>query len=215
MRRARLRGLKTMRTTRIYVELELASDTELLLPSAPSAHLLRVLRLPTGATLTLFNGRGGDYSAALLGAEKTLARVRVGAFQARECESPLHLTLLQGVARGERMDFIIQKATELGVQRVVPLSCEFSVVRLEAAALRRRLEHWRAVAIAACEQCGRNRLPVIEAIGDYAEACAQVGALPVRTASCASCWCRTPRTHSQPALRHCAAPCWWSDPKVA
>jgi 16S rRNA (uracil1498-N3)-methyltransferase len=161
-----------MRTTRIYADLDLASSRELLLPAAPSAHLLRVLRLRPGAALTLFNGRGGEYAAELLGAEKSGARLRLGAHQPIERESPLQLTLLQGVARGERMDFIVQKATELGVQRIVPLSCEFSVVRLAPAALRRRLEHWRAVAIAACEQCGRNRLPAIEAVADLADACA-------------------------------------------
>ena len=95
----------------------------------------------------------------------------VGAYSAVERESPLHLTLLQGVARGERMDAIVQKATELGVQRIVPLSCEFSVVRLDAASRQRRAEHWRAVAIAACEQCGRNRVPQIDPIAEFSETC--------------------------------------------
>lgn len=165
-----------MRTTRIYVDLEVASGQELLLPAAPSTHLLRVLRLRPGATLTLFNGRGGEYAAELISADKSGARLAVAAHTAVERESPLHLTLLQGVARGERMDFIVQKATELGVQRIVPLSCEFSVVRLDAANRQRRAGHWRAVAIAACEQCGRNRVPEVEPIGDFAEACAASGA---------------------------------------
>ena len=106
-----------------------------------------------------------------MGAGKAGARVAVGAYSAVERESPLQLTLLQGVARGERMDAIVQKATELGVQRIVPLSCEFSVVRLDAASRQRRAEHWRAVAIAACEQCGRNRVPQIEPIAEFSEAC--------------------------------------------
>ena len=161
-----------MRTTRIYVELELAAGAEVLLPPAASTHLLRVLRLRPGAALTLFNGRGGEYAAELAaGTGRSAARVLVGAQTAVERESPLHITLLQGVARGERMDFIVQKATELGVQRIVPLSCEFSVVRLDAAALRRRVEHWRAVAIAACEQCGRNRLPQVDTITELEAAC--------------------------------------------
>ena len=160
-----------MRTTRIYVDLELTAGKEVLLPGAQSMHLLRVLRLRTGAVLTLFNGRGGEYGAELTGADKAGARLRVGAHAAVERESPLQLTLLQGVARGERMDFIIQKATELGVQRIVPLSCEFSVVRLEPSALQRRVAHWRTVAIAACEQCGRNRLPEIESIFELEPAC--------------------------------------------
>ncbi len=160
-----------MRTTRIYVDLELAAERELVLPAAQSTHLLRVLRLRPGAALTLFNGRGGEYAAELIGADKSGARLALRAHAALERESPLRLTLLQGIARGERMDLIVQKATELGVQRIVPLSCEFSVVRLDPANRRRRSEHWRAVAIAACEQCGRNRIPEIEPIGDFAEVC--------------------------------------------
>jgi 16S rRNA (uracil1498-N3)-methyltransferase len=161
-----------MRTTRIYVDMELATGPEVLLPAAQSSHLLRVLRLRSGAPLTLFNGRGGEYAAELVDAGKSGARVAIRAHSAVERESPLQLTLLQGVARGERMDAIVQKATELGVQRIVPMSCEFSVVRLEPASRQRRAEHWRAVAIAACEQCGRNRIPEVEPIGDFAEACA-------------------------------------------
>jgi 16S rRNA (uracil1498-N3)-methyltransferase len=161
-----------MRSTRIYVDLALASGHELVLPAAQSTHLLRVLRLRTGAALTLFNGRGGEYAAQLIGATKSSARLTIGTHAAVERESPLHLTLLQGIARGERMDSIVQKATELGVQRIAPLSCEFSVVRLEPATRQRRAEHWRAVAIGACEQCGRNRIPDIEPIEDFAQACA-------------------------------------------
>ena len=163
-----------MRNTRIFADLEIRSGEPLLLPAAQSTHLLRVLRLRAGAALTIFNGRGGEYAAELLGAAKSGAQLQIGAHDPVERESPLALTLLQGVARGERMDFIVQKATELGVQRIVPMSCEFSVVRLDAAALRRRTEHWRAVAIAACEQCGRNRLPVIDTISDFDAACAAV-----------------------------------------
>jgi 16S rRNA (uracil1498-N3)-methyltransferase len=160
-----------MRTTRIHADLPLEPGTEVLLPAAASTHLLRVLRLRPGAVLTLFDGRGGEYGAELVSGDKIGARVRVGAATAIERESPLHISLLQGVARGERMDFIVQKATELGVQRIVPLSCEFSVVRLDEAALRRRVLHWRTVAIAACEQCGRNRLPEVASVTDFEAAC--------------------------------------------
>lgn len=160
-----------MRTTRIHVDLDLSAGQELLLPTAQSAHLLRVLRLRPGAALTLFNGRGGEYSASLVSADKAGARVGVNAHDPVERESALQLTLLQGVARGARMDFIIQKATELGVQRIVPLLCEFSVVRLDAAELQRRTDHWRGVAIAACEQCGRNRVPLVEPGASFEAAC--------------------------------------------
>ena len=165
-----------MRSARIFADLEVHPGQELLLPAAPSTHLLRVLRLRRGAALTLFNGRGGEYAAELIGVDKSRALLRVGAHAALERESPLQLTLLQGAARGERMDFIVQKATELGVQRIVPLACEFSVLRLDAASRQRRVEHWRAVAIAACEQCGRNRIPEIGPIGNLAEVCAGGGA---------------------------------------
>jgi 16S rRNA (uracil1498-N3)-methyltransferase len=162
------------RNTRIHVALELGSERELLLPAASSAHLLRVLRLRPGAALTLFNGQGGEYSAELLGAEKGQARVRVGEFSSVERESPLQVKLLQGIARGERMDLIVQKATELGVCEIVPLSCEFSVVRLAAHALARRRERWQAVAISACEQCGRNRPPRVHDIAELDVACGDV-----------------------------------------
>jgi 16S rRNA (uracil1498-N3)-methyltransferase len=166
-----------VRTTRIYVDSELRPGQELLLPPEPSAHLLRVLRLRPGSTLTLFNGRGGEYQARLDGpAGRARARLGIGEYRAIERESPLQLTLLQGIARGERMDLIVQKATELGVRRIVPLRCEFSVVRLDAAKLPQRLGHWRAVAIAACEQCGRNRVPQVDAPLELAAACAAFGA---------------------------------------
>jgi 16S rRNA (uracil1498-N3)-methyltransferase len=165
-----------VRTTRIHVDADLQAGHELLLPAEPSAHLLRVLRLRPGSELTLFNGRGGEYAARLLGAARARARVAIGAHQAIERESPLRLTLLQGVARGERMDQIVQKATELGVQRIVPLGCEFSVVRLDAAKRAQRAVHWRSVAIAACEQCGRNRPPLVEAATEPDAALAALGA---------------------------------------
>jgi 16S rRNA (uracil1498-N3)-methyltransferase len=149
---------------RAYVAAPLAADAEFELPAAVANHLVRVLRLRPDAALTLFDGRGGEYPATLLAASGRGARVRTGAHAAVERESPLRLTLLQGIARGERMDLILQKATELGVARLVPLACERSVVRLDAAQAAKRLEHWRAIAIAACEQCGRNRLPEIDAV---------------------------------------------------
>lgn len=173
-----------MRTTRIYVDLELSPDQALLLPATSSAHVLRVLRLRVGAALTVFNGRGGEFAATLIGTEKSAARLHIGAHGPVERESTLHLTLLQGIARGERMDFIVQKATELGVQRIVPLACEFSVVRLDPAAQIRRVDHWRNIAIAACEQCGRNRLPVINTITAFTDWCVAAEAGTAITAGC-------------------------------
>lgn len=150
-----------MREPRIHVNTVLRSGAELPLPASAAAHVQRVLRLRAGSTLTLFDGRGGEYRAELLSTARQ-ALVRVGDHLAIERESPLHITLLQGVSRGERMDHIVQKATELGVARIVPVVTEFSVVRLDAAQGARRRDHWQGIVIAACEQCGRNRVPTVD-----------------------------------------------------
>jgi len=167
-----------MRTTRIHVDLPLAAGTELQLPPAASAHLLRVLRLREGAALVLFNGRGGEYPGRLLAGERNLARVALGEHRAVERESPLAVTLLQGIARGERMDLIIQKATELGAAGIAPLSCEFSVVRLEEAAVAKKRERWQSVAVSACEQSGRNRVPPVHPIMGLEDACIELAPGP-------------------------------------
>jgi 16S rRNA (uracil1498-N3)-methyltransferase len=121
-----------------------------------------VLRLEAGAPVTLFDGRGGEYAGTL---ERDGKKVwaRVGAHDRVERESPLDITLLQGVARGERMDLIVQKATELGVTRIVPVLAERTLVKVDAKQRERKLEHWRSIAISACEQCGRNRVPEVSA----------------------------------------------------
>jgi len=158
-----------VRATRIHIDQALADGAELRLPANASAHLLRVLRLRPGATLTVFNGRGGEYAAELIDDRDAEALLRIGELRAIERESSLELTLLQGISRGERMDLIVQKATELGVTRIVPLTADRSVVRLDASQAERRRTHWQAVAIGACEQCGRNRVPEI---GQIAALCA-------------------------------------------
>jgi 16S rRNA (uracil1498-N3)-methyltransferase len=167
-----------VRVTRIFVAVTLASGQELTLPADAANHVQRVLRLRAGAELVLFNGRGGEYRATLLRADREATVARVGQHQPGDRESPLQLTLLQGVSRGERMDTIVQKATELGVTRIQPLLTEFSVVKLDADAAAKRRAHWQAVAIGACEQCGRNRVPEIAAVLDYAVALAAVATAP-------------------------------------
>ena len=152
-----------MRLTRIYVPVELAAGAEIALPAQSGEHLTRVLRLEAGAPLTVFNGRGGEYSAVLGGRTGKQVLARLQRHDPVERESPLAITLLQGVARGERMDLIVQKATELGVTRIVPVLAERSVVKVDAKQSERKLEHWRAIAISACEQCGRNRVPELNA----------------------------------------------------
>jgi 16S rRNA (uracil1498-N3)-methyltransferase len=169
-----------MRLTRIHVPGPITAGAEIELPRQAGEHLVRVLRLDAGEALTLFDGRGGEYAATLARAGKAVT-ARVQAHDPVERESPLDVTLLQGVARGERMDFIVQKATELGVTRIVPVLAERSVVKVDAQQRVRKLDHWRAVAIAACEQCGRNRVPEVFApvgIGDA------LAALPAGGARC-------------------------------
>lgn len=153
----------SMRNIRLYVDLPLQVGTQFALPTAAAEHAVRVLRLTTGHLLTLFNGDGCDYPARILAAGKREVAVIVEARQPLHNESPLPLTLAQGMARGEKMDLIVQKATELGVVRIVPLLSERSEVKLDASRMEKRLAHWRAVAASACEQSGRACLPDISA----------------------------------------------------
>jgi 16S rRNA (uracil1498-N3)-methyltransferase len=159
-----------MRLTRIYVDAPLSVGKQIALPEQAATHLTRVLRLRAGAALTLFNGQGGEYQAELVALERGGARAAVLQQLAIERESPLRLRLLQGISRGERMDLIVQKATELGIEQLVPIAAEHGVVRLDPIQGLRRVEHWQAIAISACEQCGRNRLPQIAPVLTLARA---------------------------------------------
>jgi 16S rRNA (uracil1498-N3)-methyltransferase len=150
-----------MRVTRVYVDAPLEAGGRLTLAGGAAGHLTRVLRLRPGAAVTLFNGRGGEHPASIERVQGSKVTVVVGEHEAIERESPFPLTLAQGVSRGERMDLVVQKATELGVSRLVPVLTERSVVRLDEEQADRKSGHWRAIAIAACEQCGRNRLPEV------------------------------------------------------
>ncbi|MFT3907170.1 MAG: 16S rRNA (uracil(1498)-N(3))-methyltransferase [Steroidobacteraceae bacterium] len=148
-----------MRTIRLYAPTTLSTGTECLLPEEASNHALRVLRLRAGERLRLFDGAGHEFQAELLGARGKLAAVRVGDAIVVAPPSPLHITLMQGVARGERMDLVMQKATELGVARLVPVLCARSVVQLDQRQRERRHEHWHSIVVNACEQSGRSELP--------------------------------------------------------
>lgn len=161
-----------MRVTRIFVEQKLVSGKGVGLPEQAGLHLTRVLRLDPGAEITLFDGSGGEYQGTLeRDGKKWWAKV--GTHDPVERESPLSITLIQGVARGERMDLIVQKATELGVARILPVLTERSLVKVDAAQRARKREHWQSIAISACEQCGRNRVPEVAdaiAMGDAVRA---------------------------------------------
>ncbi|WP_298151411.1 16S rRNA (uracil(1498)-N(3))-methyltransferase [Metallibacterium sp.] len=153
-----------MRAIRVHVEQPLAAGAEISLPAGAGEHLTRVLRLAAGARVLLFNGDGHDYPATLLDTTRNGARARIeGAQAAAAAESALALTLVQSIARGEKMDWILQKATELGVARIVPVFTARTEVRLDGGRGDKRLAHWRGVICAACEQCGRARLPQLDA----------------------------------------------------
>ena len=147
-----------MRLTRVFVDLPLAPGARVVLPESAGAHLVRVLRLREGEACVLFNGDGHDYDATLLSAGKRGVEAQVNGVRIVDNESPLRL-VLQGIARGEKMDLILQKATELGVAAIAPVFADRTEVRLDGDRLEKRVAHWRSVIASACEQSGRARIP--------------------------------------------------------
>ena len=147
--------------TRLYCDAPLSPGAEVTLPEAAAHHAVSVLRLQVGDALNLFNGEGGEYRAILVAANKRETRARLLEFDATERESPVDITLALGISAGERMDYSLQKATELGVTAIQPLATERSVVKLADERADKRVQHWQHVVIAACEQCGRNRVPSV------------------------------------------------------
>ena len=147
--------------TRMYFPGELAPGRACALPPAQAHHAARVLRLQAGDAVTLFNGDGAEYAGVLEHARRESVSVRVLERRHVERESALEVTLGQALSSGERMDYTVQKAVELGVAAVQPLATGRSVVRLSSERADKRQAHWKSIAIAACEQCGRNRVPPI------------------------------------------------------
>jgi 16S rRNA (uracil1498-N3)-methyltransferase len=150
-----------MPVPRIHVDQPLAPGMELALSPTGARHV-QVLRLQPSAALTLFDGRGGQWAGAVTAMSRREVRVRTLHHEAVERELRTQVTLAVGMPANERMDALIEKATELGVTAIQPLVCERSVLRVAGERAQRKAAHWRAVAIAACEQCGRNRVPPIE-----------------------------------------------------
>jgi 16S rRNA (uracil1498-N3)-methyltransferase len=148
-----------MRIPRIHCAQPLHAGQCAQLDSEAANHVTRVLRLREGAPLILFDGNGGEFEARIATLGRREVTVELGAHYARDSESPLEITLVQAVSRGERMDYTIQKAVELGVSRIAPVLSARSVVSLDEERRGRRMEHWRKIIVGACEQCGRNRLP--------------------------------------------------------
>ena len=150
-----------VRTARIYTTHKLHSNTSVVLEPEASRHLSRVLRVVVGDKLTLFDGRGGEYPSRITAVNKNNVHVLTGAHLEDECESPLKIHLGISVSRGERMDWIIQKSTELGVHCLTPLLTKHTGVKLVGDRAAKKIYHWQQIAISACEQCGRNRAPTI------------------------------------------------------
>ncbi|MGH8529096.1 MAG: 16S rRNA (uracil(1498)-N(3))-methyltransferase [Nevskiales bacterium] len=148
---------------RIFLYEPLADGSELVLKDETAHHLLNVLRVELGAALTVFNGEGGEYAANVTQLGKRDLAVRIGRHQATQRESPLKVTLAQALSRGERMDYAIQKAVELGVASIQPLITQHSL-RLEQDRALKKITHWQAVAQSAAEQCGRDRVPSVQPV---------------------------------------------------
>jgi 16S rRNA (uracil1498-N3)-methyltransferase len=151
-----------VRLNRVYVDAALSPGGIVELPAPAGLHLAKVLRVRSGDELVLFSGDGREFAAAIESVRGSRVTAAVGVGRAVDRESPLAVTLLQCIARADRMDLIVQKATELGVARIVPVQSHRSLVRLDAAQADSKAAHWRGIAVSACEQCGRNRLPTIE-----------------------------------------------------
>jgi 16S rRNA (uracil1498-N3)-methyltransferase len=159
---------------RFYLSQPLALGSVIALPEQV-AHHVQVLRLELGAHVTLFNGEGGEYTATLQEIGRKKVQVELKAFSPRESELPYAITLAQALPEASKMDWIVEKAVELGATAIQPLAAQRCVVRLSAERAQKKLAHWQAIAIAACEQSGRNRLPHVAESAQFGEWIAQRG----------------------------------------
>jgi 16S rRNA (uracil1498-N3)-methyltransferase len=154
-----------MRLNRIHTPGTLAIGNEIALPAAGAYHIARVLRMREGAPLSVFDGVGHEFQAEIVRIDDESVFVRIGAAIPVTTESPLRITLIQGISRGERMDWTLQKATELGVAAIAPVLTSRSVVRLDEKQAAKKQQHWSGIVAGACEQCGRARIPQIQQPG--------------------------------------------------
>ena len=148
-----------MRLSRLFIDQPLAADRDLTLDTRGQRYVSQVLRLRRGDPLILFNGDGWDYTAEIREISRQACRVHLGERLEKEPEPRLSLHLGVGISRGGRMDWVIQKSVELGVQSICPLFTERSLVQLRGDRLKKRMDHWLGIIISACEQCGRSRPP--------------------------------------------------------
>lgn len=158
-------GINGTMTTRFFCDFPLAGRQLLDLPEAAAHHAVRVLRLKSGEDVTLFDGQGGEFTARIVDTGRVV-RVELLEWRDIEREASFKVTLAQALPSADKMDWIVQKAVELGVARIVPLAATRSVVKLAGERATRRVQHWQSVAVAACEQCGRNRVPEIAPLFD-------------------------------------------------
>jgi len=149
---------------RFYCPGDLSQGATRDLPEAAAHHAARVLRMRVGDAVVVFNGEGGEADAEIGFIGKDCVAVRVGVWRGRESESPIRVALAQGLSARERMDFTLQKAVELGVAEIFPIETRRSVMRLADERATRRVEHWQSLVVAACEQCGRNRVPPVHPV---------------------------------------------------
>ena len=170
---------------RFYCPAPLATGQSLELPAGAARHV-QVLRLQPGAAITLFDGQGGEFDAVVEHMGRSDVRVHVGVHLPLEREAPRQVHLAVGMPANERMDWLVEKATELGAVGIQPLVAERSVLKLNSERAQKKRAHWQGIAIAACEQCGRNRVPVIHEVMDMARWLAmpqgqelRLGAVPV------------------------------------
>ena len=166
-----------MRVIRAFVDASLAVGARIALPEDVAGHLVRVLRLGVGDACVLFNGDGRDYDARIVSVGKKSVEADIESVREVRNESSLRIVLVQGIARGEKMDWILQKATELGVAGFVPVHGERGEVRLDGERAEKRLRHWRSVVVSACEQSGRARIPEVAPPRALADALADLPAM--------------------------------------
>ena len=150
-----------MSTPRFYLDQPLALGARFSLPPGPARHAARALRLAVDDAVTLFNGQGGEFSARIERIQKDEVALSITGFADIERESSLRVMLVQGISSGERMDYTLQKAVELGVAAIQPIAAKRSVVKLAGERADKRVVHWQGVAASACEQCGRNQVPLV------------------------------------------------------
>ena len=165
-------------SARFYADIPLHRGESLLLPERAARHA-QVLRLQPGDAITLFNSSGGEFSATIERMGRSEVQARVGTHEPIEREANRSVHLVMGMPANERMDWLVEKATELGAASITPLMAERSVLRLKGERADKKLAHWRGVAMAACEQCGRNRLPLLHEVASFND---WVAALPAATA---------------------------------